>query len=345
MSGDAFHVLLTSVMGLLVDDAAAAAGRAIMGRLHDHPVLQEVRARRDVACLSWPDMVGEAVEQVITAEQAQSLRAYFEGLRRQHPAAALPSLEPVAPGERWATVYGVRLVIEDRRPLIAEQHGSGGAGSLREIAAWMLPAGTARHRHTYVYLPRLTVGDLLPRARAEIAEALDAPHFVCVLEAGDLPPHAVPPELRRHGGRLVYGFTARAIPGRTPSIVIRPGSNLPGGWLHPGRSGRWEARGEIRDRVRLAAVHNLTARTLTAYATGRVEIRGREAAEIFEVTACAPTHPVARPEQFVAGLSPATTPLPDRPDESCSGSTCAEGASRSRRPDSLCPARGRGRER
>ncbi|GAA1613241.1 hypothetical protein GCM10009733_006670 [Nonomuraea maheshkhaliensis] len=79
------------------------------------------------------------------------------------------------------------------------------------------------------------------------------------------------------------GFAAQAITGRTPSMVIRPGSNLPRGWLHPARAGRWEARGVIRDRAHLAAVHNVTACTLTASTTGRVEIRGREAAERFEV--------------------------------------------------------------
>ncbi|MFI9845158.1 hypothetical protein ACIHFD_49625 [Nonomuraea sp. NPDC051941] len=294
-----------------VDEFVAEATRRIMGPLHEHPVLQEVRERRSAALLLWSGTTGEAVEQVITAEQANDLRAYYEQLREQSErdgiigcGALPPTLPPPMPGH-WATVYGVRLMIEDPTPVLGEYTPTDSpdrARGLEAIRAHLLPAGTAVHVHGYAYMSALELryglrDRTVATAKKRLAASLGRPHFLAVLGAEDLAGPFEYPAQAAHdedGWGMVYGFTLQAIPGATPFLVLRPAPSLPPGLLHPDRAGRWERREPITDPsyISLPVVHGLDpsrisgqVSVLTARATGRVEINAdRAAAEVYEVT-------------------------------------------------------------
>ncbi|MEU4229519.1 hypothetical protein AB0F17_34925 [Nonomuraea sp. NPDC026600] len=304
---DDLRALLDGMLDRMpVDVFVDEATRLIMGPLHDHPVLQQIRERRVAALALWVDAAGEAVEQVITGEQAADLRGHFEQLRERAECDSrtrVPPLGPIVPGQQWATVYGVRLLIEDRAPVLGEYIAGSGPdrikGGMTAIAKQLLPAGTAVHVHGYSYISahQLRYGireEVISTAKARLAKILDAPHFVAVLAAEDLQPYAYPAEASRdqEGWRIMYGFTLQAIPGATQFIVFRPGPSLPPGLLRPDRAGCWERRGAVGDLACLQVVHDLglsriagTVSLLTARATGRVEInQDRTAAEVYDVT-------------------------------------------------------------
>ncbi|MGW0486220.1 hypothetical protein [Nonomuraea sp. NPDC003214] len=286
--------------GLDLDPLVAAASSVIMGRLHDHPVLKKVRERRTAARELWVGDVGDAARQTITLDDARALHAHFEELRaRHHDGWKVPPLGLIVPGRHWLTVYGVQVVIEDRAPVLGKYEprpGPGRVRSLGEIAREMLPAGTRLDRKCRMHVlaaPRQ--GRLVEKAKEWVAKALDAPHYIAVLSAEDLPECEYPPSpwSDEPGWLEVYGFTAAAIPASTPFIVYRPGPGLSAGWLHPDREGEWHERGHIHDLAHLGGVGpfswspldaQVEVRALTARATGRVEIRDGQAAEVFEVT-------------------------------------------------------------
>ncbi|MFG1977055.1 hypothetical protein ACGFJC_47650 [Nonomuraea fuscirosea] len=276
----------------IMAEQLAEREQAVLQQMSSHEVMRRVVERRNTARTLWLTDVGDAVEQTITMEEAQALRDHYEQLRSGLDGQHLPPPDPIVPGKHWATVYGVQLTVEDRAPLLGEYTARPGPGrlkSVREIAESLMPAGTRLAGRCRMLVPANVGPDAVQDARKWIANEVNAPHYLAILTADDLPGHEHPPHLSdKPGWRVVYGFVPAAIPGQTPYIVFRPAPSLPAQWAHPSSFGEWQERGHIRKQAHLMAVHGmedrLEGRMLTARATGRVEILDGQAAEIFEVT-------------------------------------------------------------
>lgn len=151
-----------------------------------------------------------------------------------------------------------------------------------------LPAGTSPARYVMqeidpLYFERLVDRDAAMNwACGKLAHALSAEHHVILRLA---PEHQVEPfKAANPNAHLVVACTLRAIPGKTPFIVIRPGPDLPEGWLPADLDGYWRERDGMLSiyPIRFVTENSVTS---TATSSGRVEIREDGAvAEVYEVT-------------------------------------------------------------
>ncbi|MET8006260.1 hypothetical protein [Nonomuraea glycinis] len=281
--------------------AADAITRGMHLGFHDHPVVREILARRRAAHEAFiPDGQGETIEQVISEDQARALVTHIERMEeeltiRRNPALELPPiLGPIEPGAHLVTVYGVRVIVENRAPVLAEQRGNAGHTTLGDILRHAVPAGTRPHEAHRILIP--TAGDDEPmrqyierETRRSLARMrLGEPHVLVYLTRDDLP--GLWPGDPLHaaffsGMMLVIGVTVRAIPGALDHIVLRPAPGAPP-LPHP-HNGRWLARPKHTsgDGIRLAQATTESVTITSGYATGRIEVNGDGAlAEVFEVT-------------------------------------------------------------
>ncbi|MEU4703319.1 hypothetical protein [Nonomuraea dietziae] len=304
--------ILDSLEGLPANDFASTATsllNCLGGGIHKHPVLELVRRRRnDAMRTQLLHSHGPVVEQTLTVEEASALRNHFAQVRARLaadtslPEDRLPPVPPpIRPGVEFGTLYGVRLRVEDKAPVIAVQHGGNGRFGLWAIAGDAVPHGCQPDRSTALPVPRGMAEDapmLKAWARQEIGEQLGEPFVLVVVGADDLPKH----EQRFDavwtgpGWRMAYGITVRALPGGTRHIVLRPGAGLPEGLMPPHLDGKWQERCEIYPGagIGLPLLHGMTVTLATARPTGRVEVReDGEVAEVHEVSLSGP--PPAKP--------------------------------------------------
>ncbi|SDH66935.1 hypothetical protein SAMN05421505_12013 [Sinosporangium album] len=253
----------------------------IQAKLHNHPLVAEIRQRRHDAILPH-GASRDAVEQTITMEQARDLEAFLNLLRGLYPTALVPKLGPLTPGTHLFTLYGVRVKLEPLPPVVAEQRGGNGVVGMLEICAPLLPPGTCPGPAAY----RLVSSELDDQAVAEmkqdLARELREPHIVLDLGADDLPPWIHPdPRYTGPGWRFIVGVTVKAVPGRTEFVVLRP---VPGSRPIGSLDGEWMRRPSIP--VHAVLINDHVARVIGAEPTGHIEVNDAgQIAEVYEVSA------------------------------------------------------------
>ncbi|GAA4209090.1 hypothetical protein GCM10022252_75080 [Streptosporangium oxazolinicum] len=296
--------------------------------LHDHPVLQRIHANRARGYwCSIPGMetrAGTALQQTVTEEEAHALRAHFarvwELAEVQHARRPSPGSGKITAGGHLATLYGVRILVEDLAPLVAEAQGPGGGGfpGVHAFLGGLLPAGTrleAVFRPESVTLELTQDSGVFKMVKEQLARKVGEPHVLAVLNPQDL---HVPGEgidlhhLQDLGARVrvLFAGTFRAIPGATTHIVLRPAAALEGAscWVAADWDGRrierrtpspaalgvplvQERKVQLPDRQAADAVgrapseaYELVRKTGVATPTGRVEVsEDGTVAEVYEV--------------------------------------------------------------
>ncbi|MEU6712963.1 hypothetical protein ABZ897_15895 [Nonomuraea sp. NPDC046802] len=290
------------------DEIAAVVREHMHLGFGDHPVVQEIIRRRYEALKAYlgPDE-GEAAEQTISEEDAHALVAHLKAVaerlaERPHLTTQLPPIpDQVVPGQYLATVYGVRVIVANPAPVIAEQHGNpGGHATYATLVQRSAPAGTQPQAVAHYLIPNLADDKPMRQhagklARRHVAEMLGEPHVLIHLRRGDLPTGQWPlPDDLGAGMVLLVGVTVRAIPGALPQIVLRPGPGLPPGWLR-GDEGKWQARPPFQHEMQIVppprVILDLESSTWSApqygraRPTGRVEVNASgDLAEVWEVS-------------------------------------------------------------
>ncbi|TMR14072.1 hypothetical protein ETD86_29440 [Nonomuraea turkmeniaca] len=165
--------------------------------------------------------------------------------------------------------------------------------ALLDMAARDVPEGTRPDRYSYVVVR----GGLLERSisdvRRQLERELGEPFIVVVYQANALAADERPPMLDRLDPftpwLVVFGFTYRAIPGKTKWVVIRAAHDLPAGMMPAEWEGRLIPRADVPAAGVPVTLHisgagletKLTA--VLAKATGEVEMHGAKVAEVYEV--------------------------------------------------------------
>lgn len=161
------------------------------------------------------------------------------------------------------------------------------------MAARHVPAGTRPDRYSYVVVRAGLLERSISDVRRQLERELGEPFVVVTYQANALEADERPPMLDRLDSTtawlVAFGFTYRAIPGKTKWVVIRAARDLPTGLMPP----TWEGRLIPRAKVPSAGVPVMLHMSGTeleavfaaavAKATGEVEMHGDRVAEVYEV--------------------------------------------------------------